>query len=205
VCTAERKEIKDLIAYLRVLVNENDNEALLRIINYPARGIGETTQNKLIVFSDSQNISLSQTLDNIAFYAPQLGLNNAATVKLNDFWAMIRAFQVMLKTENVYQVAMEVAKRTGFIKMLKDDHTPEGISRVENVQELMNSMQGFIEEQQQLEDGDASLSNFFQRIGISDSTCCGIGRKSFPKFHELIHQRRFGRRKTTVLCGVNQS
>lgn len=165
----QRKEIKDLIAYLRVLVNENDNEALLRIINYPARGIGETTQNKLIVFSDSQNISLSQTLDNIAFYAPQLGLNNAATVKLNDFWAMIRAFQVMLKTENVYQVAMEVAKRTGFIKMLKDDHTPEGISRVENVQELMNSMQGFIEEQQQLEDGDASLSNFLENIALSTS------------------------------------
>ncbi|MBS1548599.1 MAG: UvrD-helicase domain-containing protein [Bacteroidetes bacterium] len=165
----QRKEVKDLIAYLRILVNENDNEALLRIINYPTRGIGETTQNKLIVFADSQNISLSKVLDNIAFYAPQLGFNNGVTIKLNDFWAMIRAFQVMLKTENVYQVAMEVAKRTGFIKLLKDDQTPEGISRVENVQELMNSMQGFIEEQQQLEDGDASLSNFLENIALSTS------------------------------------
>jgi DNA helicase-2/ATP-dependent DNA helicase PcrA len=165
----QRKEIKDLIAYLRILVNENDNEALLRIVNYPARGIGETTQNKIIVFADSQNISLSQLLSNIAIYAPQLGLNNGALVKLNDFWSMICAFQVMLKSENVYQVAMEVAKRTGFIKMLKDDQSPEGISRVENVQELMNSMQGFIDEQQQLDDGDASLSNFLENITLSTS------------------------------------
>ena len=76
----------------------------------------------------------------------------------------------MLKTENAYTVAMEVAKRTGLIKFLKDDQTPEGISRVENVQELMNSMQGFIEEQQQIEDGDPSLSNFLENIALSADT-----------------------------------
>jgi DNA helicase-2/ATP-dependent DNA helicase PcrA len=74
-----------------------------------------------------------------------------------DFWSMIKAFQVMLKTENVYDVAMEVAKRSGLIKFLKEDQTPEGISRVENIQELLNSMQGFIEEQRQIEDGDPSF------------------------------------------------
>ncbi len=73
----------------------------------------------------------------------------------------------MLKTENVYTVAMEVAQRSGLIKFLKDDQTPEGISRVENVQELMNSMQGFIEEQKQLEDGDPSLSSFLENIALS--------------------------------------
>lgn len=163
----QRKEVKDLVAYLRLLINENDNEALSRIINYPARGIGETTQNKLIVFADSQNISVSKVLDNLGFYAPQLGLNNGILNKISDFWGMIKAFQVLLKTENAYNVAMEVAKRSGLIKFLKDDQTPEGISRVENVQELMNSMQGFIEEQQQLEDGDASLSNFLENIALS--------------------------------------
>ena len=141
-----------------------------RIINVPARGIGDTTQNKLIVFADSQNISVSQVLDNLGFYAPQLNLNNGILVKLSDFWAMIKAFQVLLKTENVYTVAMEVAKRSGLIKFLKDDQTPEGISRVENVQELMNSMQGFIEEQQQLEDGNPSLSNFLENIALSADT-----------------------------------
>ena len=166
----QRKEVKDLIAYLRILINENDNEALSRIINYPTRGIGETTQNKLVVFADSQNVSVSSVLDNLGIYAPQLGLNNGILTKLSDFWSMIKAFQVMLKTENAYNVAMEVAKRSGLIKFLKDDQTPEGISRVENIQELMNSMQGFIEEQQQVEDGDPSLSNFLENIALSADT-----------------------------------
>ncbi len=163
----QRKEVKDLLAYLRLLVNENDNEALSRVINYPARGIGETTQNKLIVFADSQNISVSKVLDNLGFYSPQLGLNNGILTKLADFWAMIKAFEVMLKTEDAYTVAMEVAKRSGLIKFLKDDQTPEGISRVENVQELLNSMRGFIDEQQQVEDGDPGLSNFLGSIALS--------------------------------------
>lgn len=163
----QRKEVKDLIAYLRLLVNENDNEALLRIINYPSRGIGETTQNKLIVFADSINQPLSQVLNKLSHYAPQLKLNNTTLNKLGDFWSMIQAFRVMLKTENAYTVAMEVAKRSGLIKTLKEDQTPEGISRVENIQELMNSMQGFIDEQLQLEDGNASLSNFLENIALS--------------------------------------
>ncbi|WP_027376372.1 ATP-dependent helicase [Kaistella palustris] len=166
----QRKEVKDLVAYLRLLVNENDSEALFRVINYPARGIGETTQNKLIVFAGSQNITVTQVLGNLGFYAPNLNLNNGILTKLADFWAMIKAFQVMLKEENAYNVGMEVAKRTGLIKFLKDDQTPEGISRVENIQELMNSMQGFIEEQQQIEDGDPSLSNFLENIALSADT-----------------------------------
>lgn len=166
----QRKEVKDLLAYLRILINENDSEALSRIINYPARGIGETTQNKLVVFADARNVPITQVLDNLGFYAPQLGLNNGIITKLGDFWAMIKAFQVMLKTENVYDVAMEVAKRSGLIKFLKEDQTPEGISRVENIQELLNSMQGFIEEQRQIEDGDPSLSNFLENIALSSDT-----------------------------------
>jgi len=166
----QRKEIKDLLAYLRLLVNENDSEALLRVINYPMRGIGETTQNKLIVYADSIGQSIANVLDALPFHAPNLGVNNSALTKLNDFWQMIKAFQVMLKTENVYQVAMEVAKKSGLIKSLKEDQTPEGISRVENIQELMNSMQGFIDEQQQLEDGDPSLSNFLENIALSADT-----------------------------------
>ncbi|MDQ0595355.1 DNA helicase-2/ATP-dependent DNA helicase PcrA [Chryseobacterium ginsenosidimutans] len=166
----QRKEVKDLIAYLRLLVNENDSEALMRIINYPTRGIGETTQNKLIVFADSHNVAVSKVLESLPMYAPQLGFNNGVLNKLNDFWSMIKAFQVLLKTETAYSVAMEVAKRSGLIKFLKDDQTPEGISRVENVQELMNSMQGFIEEQMQLEDGDPSLPNFLENIALSADT-----------------------------------
>ena len=166
----QRKEIKDLLAYLRILVNENDSEALTRIINYPARGIGETTQNKLIIYADSQGQSIAQILDNLVFHSPFLGLNNSALTKINDFWQMIKAFQVMLKTENAYSVAMEVAKKSGILKVLKEDQTPEGISRLENIQELMNSMQGFIDEQIQLEDGNPSLSYFLENIALSSDT-----------------------------------
>lgn len=166
----QRKEVKDLIAYLRLLINENDSEAFMRIINYPTRGIGATTQNKLIVYADSQNLPLAKVLDDLPFHASRLQLNNTALHKLADFWSMIKAFKVMLKTENAYTVAMEVAKRTELIKTLKKDQTPEGISRIENVQELMNSMQGFIDEQLQLEDGDPSLSNFLENIALSADT-----------------------------------
>jgi ATP-dependent DNA helicase pcrA len=166
----QRKEVKDLMAYLRILVNDNDNEALIRVINYPTRGIGETTQNKLIVFADSIDLPLSKVLDNISFYSSQLGLNNSVINKLNDFWQMIQAFRVMLKTENAYNVTMEVAKRSGLLRVLKEDQTPEGVSRIENIQEVMNSLQGFIEEQQQLDDGDPSLSNFLENIALSTDT-----------------------------------
>ncbi|NAW50606.1 UvrD-helicase domain-containing protein [Elizabethkingia argentiflava] len=166
----QRKEIKDFIAYLRLLINENDQEALLRIINYPTRGIGETTQNKLIVAADQLNISIAELLNNLPLYASQVGLNAGVVNKLMEFWSMIKAFQVMMKTETLYQTAMEVAQRSGLIKLLKSDQTPEGVSRMENIQELLNSLQGFMEEQQQLEGGDASLSNFLENIALSTDT-----------------------------------
>jgi DNA helicase-2/ATP-dependent DNA helicase PcrA len=219
------------VAYLRILVNENDNEALMRIINYPARSIGETTQNKLIVFADSQNVRVVDVLNNLGQYAPQLGLNNGVIAKLADFWSMIKAFQVMLKTENAYTVAMEVAQRSGLIKFLKDDQTPEGISRVENVQELMNSMQGFIDEQKQLEDGDPSLSSFLENIALSTDQdkksenedqvslmtihlskglefpvvhLVGLEENLFPSFMSS-YTRRIRRRAKIILRSINQS
>lgn len=163
----QRKEVKDLLAYLRLLVNKNDSEALTRIINYPARGIGETTQNKLIVYADARGLPVAQVLSELPQHAPYLNLNNGILNKLGDFWSMIEAFGVLMKEEDLYTLAMEVAKRTGLIKFLKDDQTPEGISRVENVQELLNSMRGFVEEQQQLEDGDPSLSSFLESSALS--------------------------------------
>jgi len=166
----QRKEVKDLIAYLRLLVNEDDMEALLRIINYPMRGIGETTQNKLVASADRLGISLAKLLNNIDIYSSQCGLNSSTVVKLTDFWSMVKAFQAKLKTESAYQIAMEVARQSGVVKTLKEDQSPEGVSKVENVQELMNSLQGFIEEEEQIEGGDPSLSNFLENIALSSDT-----------------------------------
>ena len=158
----QRKEIKDLLAYLRLLVNPNDEEALMRIINFPTRGIGLTTQQKLIVFADKVGKSVYEVLSNLNYYAPQTGLNSGILSKLNMFVTMIQSFQIMLKTHDVYDVAMEVAKQTGLLKNLRADDTPEGVSRLENVQELLNSLQGYVEEQSQLEGGNPTLQGFLE-------------------------------------------
>ena len=163
----QRKEIKDMVAYMRLLINQNDEEALLRVINYPARGIGQTTISKLLIGADQQKISLFSLIENITMFAPTVGINNGTANKLNDFVLLIKRFQVMLKTHDVYEVTMEMAKATNFLNTLKEDATPEGLSRLENVQELMNSIQGFVEEQRQLEDGDASLSGFLENIALA--------------------------------------
>ncbi|QII69699.1 UvrD-helicase domain-containing protein [Apibacter sp. B3706] len=169
----QRKEIKDLLAYLRILVNPKDQEALLRIINYPARGIGDTTVNKLIVGADQQQKSLDEILEQIEFLGNSLGLNKPTIDKLVNFWTMIKSFQVLLKTEDVYEVAMKVAVTSGILKTLKEDDTPEGISRVENIQELLNSLQGFVDEQRQLDEGDSSLNFFLENIALASDLDSG--------------------------------
>ncbi|MDR2121735.1 MAG: UvrD-helicase domain-containing protein [Flavobacteriaceae bacterium] len=163
----QRKEIKDLLAYLRVLINPKDQEALLRIINYPARGIGDTTINKLIVGADQQGRSLDEILEQIELYGQSFGINKPTVERLANFRTMIQSFRVLLKTEDVYEVAMKVAVTSGLLKTLKEDDTPEGISRVENIQELMNSLQGFVDEQRQLDEGDPSLNYFLENIALA--------------------------------------
>ncbi|MGI9527183.1 MAG: ATP-dependent helicase, partial [Weeksellaceae bacterium] len=163
----QRKEVKDLIAYLRLLINKNDEEALLRIINLPKRGIGNTTIQKLTVFADSQGITIYEVLENLALYGPRTGLTGATLTKLNNFYTMMQSFQVKLKTHDVFEVAMEVAKQSGLLKVLRDDDTPEGISRLENIQELLNSLQGFVEEQRELDEGDPSLQNFLEDVALA--------------------------------------
>lgn len=163
----QRKEIKDLLSYLRVLINPNDEEALLRIINYPARGIGQTTLNKLTVAADQHQKPLFEILENIGYYAKSININAPTAQKLYDFIMMIKSFQVMLKSHDVYEVSMHVAKTTKLISTLKEDDTPEGVSRLENVQELLNSIQGYVEEQKQIDEGDPSLSGFLENVALA--------------------------------------
>ncbi|MFV0231331.1 UvrD-helicase domain-containing protein [Empedobacter falsenii] len=163
----QRKEIKDMVGYMRLLINQNDEEALLRTINYPARGIGQTTISKLLVAADQHQMSLFSLIENIAMYAPTIGINAGTSNKLNDFVLMIKRFQVMLKSHDVYEVTMEMAKTTQLLNALKEDSTPEGVSRLENVQELLNSIQGYVEEQQQLDEGDESLGGFLENIALA--------------------------------------
>lgn len=139
----KRKEIKDLLAYFRLIINPRDEEALKRIINVPTRGIGKTTIEKLVVTAAEKEAAVWDLLDDPASNAA--GLNAGTLNRLNDFVTMIKSFQVKLKDADAWELASHVASSTGFLRELYEDKTPEGLSRYENVQELLNGIREFTE------------------------------------------------------------
>jgi DNA helicase-2/ATP-dependent DNA helicase PcrA len=139
----QRKEIKDLLAYYRITINNNDEEALKRIINYPARGIGDTTLDKIIVAANDHNISLWKVIENINEF--EIGLNAGAKTKVDEFASMIKSFSAQLKTQNAYDLGQHIAIHSGILRDLYADKSPEGVSRHENIQELLNGIKEFSE------------------------------------------------------------
>ena len=136
-----RKEIKDLLAYFRLTVNPDDEEALKRIINYPKREIGKTTLDKIIVAADQENISLWKVLERINTI--ETGINAATRARIGDFVSMMKSFSVMLKSKSAFDLASHIAMSTGLLKELYADKSPEGISHYENLQELLNGIKEF--------------------------------------------------------------
>lgn len=140
----QRKEIKDLIAYFRLVVNPQDEEALKRVINYPARGIGKTTVQKMVVLANDWNKDIWSVISDVETIRSQF---NAGTVtKLNTFCTMIQSFQTELKSIDAYELGSKIATTTGLVKNLYEDRSPEGVSRYENIQELLNGLKEFVEE-----------------------------------------------------------
>jgi len=160
----QRKEIKDVLSYLRLLVNPNDEEALKRVINYPARGIGQTTVDKLTVAANHYEKSIFEVLEHLDKI--DLKLNSGTKTKLHDFVMMMKSFQIEAQTKNAFEVADYVIKKTQVIKELEKDAAPEAISRVENVQELLNGIKDFIEEQK-IKEEDASLAYFLEDVALA--------------------------------------
>ncbi len=139
----QRKEIKDLLGYFRLVVNPQDEDAIKRIINYPARGIGKTTMDRIILFSNENDISLWQIITNINTYPIQIG--NAAKNKINGFVEMIQSFRNIAEKKDAYETGQLIASTTTILKELHSDKSVEGLGRYENVQELLNSMKEFVE------------------------------------------------------------
>lgn len=159
----QRKEIKDFLAYLRIIINPHDEEALKRIINYPARGIGKTTIERAILSANQNHISLWEVLKN----ASQASLKGAMAGAIKSFVLMIEMFQSELTRKNAYDVAVLVGKHTGLDKELFNDKTTEGLARYENVQELLNAIKEFTTTP--TEDGellDKSLGSYLQQITL---------------------------------------
>ena len=159
----QRKEIKDFLSYLRVIVNPGDEEALKRIINFPARGIGKTTVEKAILFANENNISFWNVLERAA----EFGYRATTLEVISNFVTMIKMFQSELQKKNAYDLATIVGKSTGIIKELFNNKTTEGLARYENIQELLNSVKEFTETP--TEDGellDKSLGSYLQQITL---------------------------------------
>tara|TARA_R100000353_G_scaffold176104_1_gene149027 strand:- start:7798 stop:10116 length:2319 start_codon:yes stop_codon:yes gene_type:complete len=161
----QRKEIKDVLAYLRLILNPKDEEALKRVINYPARGIGATTIERLVVAANHYKRSIFEVMKNIEKI--DLKINKGTQTKLQDFVTMIESFQVVNQNSDVFTIAEHVAKKTGLLQELKKDGTPEGIARIENIEELLNGMRDFVEEQKEIADATGSLAEFMEDVALA--------------------------------------
>lgn len=160
----QRKEIKDLLAYLRIIVNPHDEESLKRIINYPIRGIGKTSVDRAVLNANENNISMWQVLEQ----ARNFGFKAGTLEAIENFVLMIKMFQSELQKKNAYEVAVLVGKSTNIVKELFNDKTTEGLARYENVQELLNSIKEFTEtpSNEDGEVGDKRLGAYLQNISL---------------------------------------
>ena len=160
----QRKEIKDLLSYLRILINPNDEEALKRIINYPARGIGATTIDKLTIAANHYKKSIFEVLKHLDKI--DLKLNSGTKTKLQNFTNMVLRFQIDAQKMNAFEITELIIKETKIVKDLQKEGTPEGINKVENVQELLNGVKEFITSK--IETGaDASLTSYLEDVALS--------------------------------------
>lgn len=161
----QRKEIKDVLSYLRLVINPADEEALKRIINFPGRGIGQTTVDKLIVAANGYGKSIFDVMKHID--KVDIRITGATKTKLQDFVTLIESFQVMNETANVFELAEHVTRTSGLIREFKKDGTPEGVTRMENIEELLNGMKDFVEGQKELADATGSLAEFLEDVALA--------------------------------------
>ena len=161
----QRKEVKDVLSYLRLIVNPKDEEALKRVINYPARGIGATTMDRLIVAAKQYDRSIFEVIENIDRL--DIGINSSTKTKLKNFVTMIKSFQALEETQNVFELTEYVLKKSALITELKKDGTQEGISRIENIEELLNGMRDFVEGQKEVADARGALSEFLEDVALA--------------------------------------
>lgn len=159
----QRKEIKDLISYLRMLINPSDDEALKRIINFPTRGIGTTTVEKLEELAAHNNMSIWQVLD--ALRKEPVVFNKGTLNKLNQFADFIQSFQQKSIVNDAYQVSVEIATSSGILKEYREGNTPEEVSKYENLEELLNGIRDFVDTAK--EEGQPNLlQNYLESIAL---------------------------------------
>ena len=174
----QRKEIKDIIAYFRLVVNPNDEEAFKRIINYPARGIGDTTVGKIIKAATDNNVSLWTVLCEPITYG--LTINKNTHTKLQGFRELIEQFMTEVAEKNAYEIGTAIIRQSGIINDVCQDNSPENLSRKENIEELVNGMNDFCAMRQEEGNTNVSLIDFLSEVSLltdQDSDKEGDGEK----------------------------
>ena len=161
----QRKEIKDVLAYLRLVINPKDEEALMRVINYPTRGIGQTTLDKLVVAAKETGMSVFELLS--AENRSSLKINASTSNRLEDFATMIRSFQILAESADAFTLTEHVIKKSGLVLEMKKDGTPEGIARLENMEELLNGIQDFVEGQREIDGATGSIAEFLEDVALA--------------------------------------
>ena len=161
----QRKEIKDAIAYFRLAVNPDDDEALRRVINFPARGIGDTTMKKLQKAASDNGVSLFHTLQNLE--SLNVPVNSGTKKKLEAFGSMIKEFAEDNKTSNAYELAQLIYNRSGILTAYSDEKTPEEISKKENIMELLSGLKEFIDSRVRTGETDMSMSSFLNEVSLA--------------------------------------
>ena len=193
----QRKEIKDVIAYMKLAVNPMDEQAIRRIINYPARGIGKTSLEKITVFADQSNMPLWEVLKNIG----NTGLSNRITNKVKDFVLMIEDFGVCARNNDAYHAANYIAKNSGILRDLHSENNIDNLSRWENVQELLNSAQAFTEDP----DVDSEkLDSFLADISLFTDQDQKIENNDFISLM-TIHSAKGLEFKSVFIVGVEEN
>lgn len=160
----QRKEIKDVIAYFRLIVNPNDEEAFKRIINYPARGIGDTTVGKIIAAATGHNVSLWTVLCEPLAYG--LNFNKGTVGKLQAFRELISAFITDAAEKNAYEIGADIIRQSGIINDVCQDSSPENLSRKENIEELVNGMSDFCAQRQEEGNPNVLLGDFLSEVSL---------------------------------------
>ncbi|MEJ2584487.1 MAG: 3'-5' exonuclease [Robiginitalea sp.] len=161
----QRKEIKDVLAYLRLIINPGDEEALKRVINFPARGIGQATVDKLTIAANQSGKTIFEVMENLPAF--KISIHGGTRRRLEDFVAMIRSFQILNQEADAFTVTEHVAKKSGLLLEFKKDGTPEGIARMENIEELLNGIKDFVEGQRELADAEGNLTEFLEDVALA--------------------------------------
>lgn len=199
----QRKEVKDVLAYFRLTINPKDEEAFRRVINYPKRGIGDTTIEKLTVAANREGISLWEMSERLPFV--DIGLNRPTQAKIQDFVTKVSSYMAIAEKQDAFETGAHIAKSSGLVRELTEDKTPEGVSRYENIQELLNSVKEFTEDQKEIEDGDQSLAKFMEDVALLTDSDKDDPKNSDTVSLMTVHQAKGLEYPVVFVVGMEES